>query len=398
MDVHLHHVATAVPPFAYDQATAHRVMRDWIGGDRRTDLLLRRIYGASGIDRRHSVVGDFVASEGADVPLDPPPAEPGDAATPPLYLLPDGTFRDPGTAERNDRYREEARRLFVGTAHDAVDGPHPFGPEDVTHLITVSCTGFYAPGPDLDVVHGLGLRPTVERYHLGFMGCYAAFPALRMARAFCRAEPDAVVLVVLVELCSLHLRPSRATDDVIAASVFADGAAAMVVSARAPSGPTLALDRFVDGLAPEGASDMAWTIGDHGFAMTLSAYVPRIVGEKAAFALAPLLEGTGVEPAHVPRWALHPGGRAIVDSVQRGMDLPEGAVADARAVLAAYGNMSSVTVPFVLARLLRDPGPEDEPVLALAFGPGLTVATGLLRWRHPDGTTAARTHAPGGAR
>ena len=383
------HVATAVPPFAYDQETALRVMRAWIGDDRRTDRLLHRIYGASGIDRRGSVIGDFARflddPAGAATGADPDPEEPG---TEPLFVDRDGTFLDPGTGARNARYRHAAGRLFVRAARAALDGPHPYGPENVTHLITVSCTGFYAPGPDLDVLHAAGLRPETERYHLGFMGCYAAFPALRQARAFCRAEPDAVVLIVLAETCSLHLRPSRTTDDVIAASVFADGAAGMIVSSRPPTGPALSLERFADAVAPEGADDMAWTIGDHGFTMTLSAYVPRIVGEKADAALGPLLAGTDLSPETVPRWALHPGGRAIVDRVQEAYALPDSAVADARAILAAHGNMSSVTVPFLLARLLRAPGPEDEPVLALAFGPGLTVASALMRWRRPDATPA----------
>ncbi len=375
MTVRLHHVATAVPPTGYPQPVAREVMKAWIGGDRRTDLLLQRIYGHSGIERRHSVVEDFLGALPDGAPADPASARRGGG----FYVDDAGGFRNPGTAERNARYREEAGPLFARVARATLDGADGFAAEDVTHVVTVSCTGFYAPGPDLEVVRALGLRPGTERYHLGFMGCYAAFPALRMAQAFCRSDPDAVVLIAAVELCTLHLQPSREVDAVVSASVFADGAAGALVSARPPRGPALTLERFADGLAPEGASDMAWTIGDHGFEMVLSSYVPAIVGEKAHAALGPLLEGSGVDPADVRRWAVHPGGRAILDRLEQGLALPAEALAASRRVLAGYGNMSSATVLFVLAEMMAEPAPPGEPLVAMAFGPGLTVASGLLR-------------------
>lgn len=389
MPVHLHHVATVVPSASYSQAAAGEVMRRWVGGDRRTDLLLRRIYGNSGIARRQSVLEDFLdgpgreAAHAAEVPTDEDGAAraarlPAQQAGGGFYIDDAGGFRDPTTAERNARYRAEAGPLFIEAARRALDGVDGIDRSDVTHLVTVSCTGFYAPGPDLDVVHGLGLAATTERYHVGFMGCYAAFPALRMARAFCQADPNAVVLVVATELCTLHLQPSREVDPIVAASVFADGAAAAVVSSRPPTGPALRMERFVDGLAPEGASDMAWTIGDHGFEMVLSSYVPKVVGEKSHEALGPLLADSGATIDDVARWAVHPGGRAILDRLAEGLDLPESALAASRSVLRRYGNMSSATVLFVLAELMAEPGLPDEPIVAMAFGPGLTVASGLF--------------------
>jgi predicted naringenin-chalcone synthase len=168
-------------------------------------------------------------------------------------------------------------------------------------------------------------------------------------------------------------------DAVVSASVFADGAAGALVSARAPRGPALTLERFADGLAPEGASDMAWTIGDHGFEMVLSSYVPGIVGEKAAAALDPLLDGSGTRQEEVRRWAVHPGGRAILDRLEDGLALAPEALTASRRVLARYGNMSSATVLFVLAEMLAEAPPPGEPIVAMAFGPGLTVASGLLR-------------------
>lgn len=389
MAVHLHHVATVVPSASYPQAAAGDVMRRWIGGDRRTDLLLSRIYAHSAIDRRQSVLEDFLDDDGrrtarsSEVPAEDdgaaraarlPPQRAGGG----FFVDDAGGFRSPGTAERNARYREEAGPLFAEAGRRALADLGDVDADEITHVITVSCTGFYAPGPDLDVVHALGLKSTTERYHVGFMGCYAAFPALRMAHAFCRADPDAVVLIIATELCSLHLQPERAVDPIVAASVFADGAAAAVVSSRPPNGPALRMERFVDGLAPEGASDMAWTIGDHGFEMVLSSYVPKVVGEKAHAALTPLLDGSGVALEDVRRWAVHPGGRAILDRLEEGLALPPEALTASRSVLRRYGNMSSATVLFVLAEFMAQPSADEEPLVAMAFGPGLTVASGLF--------------------
>lgn len=365
MPPYLHRIATAVPAAAYRQESARAVMKAWIGGDRRTDLLLSRVYGHSGIDVRHSVVGDFA-----------PGADSGQGG---LYVDDAGGFRNPGTAERNERYRAEAGPLFVRAADAVLAGQDRFDASEITHLVTVSCTGFYAPGPDLEIVRALGLRPGVERYHLGFMGCYAAFPALNLARTFCRADPNAVVLVVAAELCTLHLQPETGVDAIIAASVFADGAAAALVSGLEPAGPSLSLEGFADAVAPGGSDEMAWTIGDTGFEMVLSSYVPDIVGAETARALEPLLRESGMSTSDVSRWAVHPGGRAILDRVEEALNLQPRGLTQSREVLRDYGNMSSATVLFVLERMLAEERAPGEAVAGLAFGPGLTIASGLFR-------------------
>jgi predicted naringenin-chalcone synthase len=228
------------------------------------------------------------------------------------------------------------------------------------------------------------LADDVERTHVGFMGCFAAFPALRLARAFVALDPDAVVLIVCVELCTLHLQPRADVDSVLSAAVFADGAAAAIVSGRPPAGDVrpLRLDATSTAVARSGVDAMAWTIGDHGFDMTLTAYVPRVLEAETGAAIAPLMRRGGLEVADVPWWAVHPGGRAIVDNVARALELPDDAVVASRDVLRAYGNMSSATVLFVLEHLMdpAHPGPaEGEAVAALAFGPGLTVDGALFR-------------------
>ena len=387
MSVRIVGIGTALPPFAYPQSEVKAIMRRWIGGDRRVDRTLERVYDASGIERRFSVLPDFR-----------PDAAPG------LFRgNGEAAFRRPTTAARNARYGATAPALLERAARRALAAaPAPLRGR-VTHVVTVSCTGFQAPGVDDHLVRALGLAPTTERYHLGFMGCYAAFPALRMARAFCLADPDAVVLVASVELCTLHLDPSRDVDSIISTAVFADGAAAALVTAAdvpavvgAPARRGLELLASATTLTRNGKADMAWTIGDHGFEMVLTSYVPRVLEAEAEEAVAPLLRAGGVTLADVDAWALHPGGRAILDKVESALGLSPAALVASRAVLAQAGNMSSASVLFVLQRLLGDGCEELDPragpagdgapapppgavVAALAFGPGLTVDSALLR-------------------
>lgn len=367
----LHAVGTALPAHRYAQPHLRAVMDRWLSPDRRTGKLLDRIYAQSAIDARFSVIGDFL--EGRDG---------GEADA--LFVGPDGALRSPSTGERNARYAVEVGPLAAAAARSAFARTRALAPRDVTHLVTVSCTGFATPGVDLHLVDDLGLADDVERTHVGFMGCFAAFPALRLARAFVALDPDAVVLVVCVELCTLHLQPRSDVDSVLSAAVFADGAAAMLVSGRPPDGDVrpLRLEATSTAVARSGVESMAWTIGDHGFDMTLTAYVPRVLEAEVGAAIAPLVRRGGLDVADVAWWAVHPGGRAIVDNVARALALPEHAVAASREVLRTYGNMSSATVLFVLEHLMDParPGPAvDDAVAALAFGPGLTVDGALFR-------------------
>jgi predicted naringenin-chalcone synthase len=373
-------IETAVPAPVVVQSE----LRDVLAGTGVFGRLGRRLvtaaFDASAIDTRHTVLDELVPS--AENPH-------------PAYLEP--AERAPGTGARNDVYVASAGPLAVDAAARALgsEGARDLDPGDVTHVITASCTGFSAPGVDLAVVRGLGLSPSTQRYHLGFLGCYAAFPALRMAEQFCRADPSAVVLVVCVELCSLHLHVEDDPDTIVAASVFADGAAAAVVTARpAPEGtPVLDLDAFRSTVITEGADEMAWTIGDHGFDMVLSSYVPRIIGQSVGEFVQPLLGST--RPADVDAWAIHPGGRSILDRVQTALELSDEQLAPSRGVLREFGNMSSATVLFILRRILHDaPGPGvTRHVAALAFGPGLTVESARLTLRR-EKAPASPSHRP----
>ena len=376
MVISIRSIETALPGVEIKQGDIRDVFLAQPGRSRLAQRLIASAFDSSAIDTRHTVVDELAGSSA--------PAAPGHV--PVFYDADAGLVLDPSTGTRNALYAERSPELVVTAARRALEAAHGIESSDVTHVVTVSCTGFFAPGPDFALVRDLGLSPRTQRYHLGFMGCYAAFPALRAARDFCRSDPQAVVLVVCVELCSVHLQASDDPDTIVASSVFSDGAAAAVVSGReVTGGPVLDLDAFDTTLTPVGEGDMAWTIGDHGFEMVLSRYVPAIIGEHIHGALAPLLAGdaslAGQPAATVDLWAVHPGGRSILDKVQHALSLSDAQLEPSRSTLAEHGNMSSATVLFVLQRLLRAGTTAPQRVCAMAFGPGLTVESALLTLR-----------------
>ncbi|MGH3688522.1 MAG: type III polyketide synthase [Microbacterium sp.] len=372
----LRSLQTIVPDTVLVQEQVRDVFAQQPGLGRLAQRIVTTSFNVSGIDTRHTVIDELsLESEVAD---------------PVFFDRLSGALLAPGTKARNDVYTREAARLFVEAARRAIESDPDLEPADVTHVITVSCTGFHAPGPEYEIVRALGLSDAVQRFHLGFMGCYASMPALRAASQFCLADESAVVLVVSVELCTLHLRSSENPDTIVASSLFADGAAAGIVTARdLPTPlPALRLDRFHTAIAPEGEKDMAWTIGDTGFEMILSTAVPQIIGETIIGALRPLygaeedlggaFEAGNVGEA-VQHWAIHPGGRSILDKVQERLHLSDAQLHPAREVLRENGNMSSATVLFVLKRILEEEGPSaGDRVSAMAFGPGLTAESALM--------------------
>jgi alpha-pyrone synthase len=271
----------------------------------------------------------------------------------------------PGTAARMALYAEAAPKLALKAVADlrtraSLDG--------LTHLVVASCTGFVAPGIDQLLAAELGLPGEVERTLVGFMGCYAAVSSLRLAHHIVRSRPDARVLVVTVELSTLHLQDEKKVEPLLAMLQFGDGATASLVTAR-PEGFGMA-DPFAATL-PDSAGLIRWSVGDHGFAMQLSGEVPGRIAEalRDEDFRARLLAGGDV--AEIDSWAVHAGGRSVLDAVEHGLALPQGALAESRDVLARFGNMSSSTLPFVLAEQLERP--ERRRGVALAFGPGLAA-------------------------
>ncbi|MDF2047216.1 type III polyketide synthase [Microbacterium sp. Kw_RZR3] len=353
-------IGTALPETRVDQATLRDLFAAQPGFDRKAQRLVGAAFDAAAIDTRHVVLPQL-AGEGGGA----------------LGVRDGDTLLMPPTGARNDEYRRTAPTLFAEASRTAIAGSGRT-PDAITHVVTVSCTGMFAPGPDYRLVRDLGLATTVERYHLGFIGCAAAIPALRLAARIVAADADAVVLVACAELCSLHWQTSSHPDQIVAASVFADGAAAAVVASADPGHEGFDLDGFATHLTGEGERDMAWTVGDSGFAMTLTPEVPRIIGREIVGIAADVIgDLDGIDA-----WAVHPGGRSILDRVETALDLDAGALAPSREVLRAHGNMSSATLLFILRDLLAEPSRDDgDRVAALAFGPGLTVEAARLTLR-----------------
>lgn len=272
-----------------------------------------------------------------------------------------GFYHDsmPSTAARMVVYAEEA----PGLALKAVAKLGDLG--EISHIVVASCTGFVAPGIDQILARELGLPPTIERTLIGFMGCYAAVAALRVAHHIVRSTPEARVLVVMVELSTLHLQGTSELEPLLAMLQFGDGAGAAIVSAE-PTG--LAIDRFFAHTLPNSGDLIRWKIGNEGFVMHLDGAVPNRIAEalhdpptRAAL--------IGTDP--VDRWAVHAGGRSVLDAVERGLELSNDSLDDSRAVLARNGNMSSATLMFVLERQLAEGGAANG--IAIAFGPGLAA-------------------------
>ncbi len=246
----------------------------------------------------------------------------------------------------------------------------------ITHVIVASCTGFSAPGLDLQLTRALGLSPSVQRSVIGFMGCSAAVPALRAADAAVRADPASRVLVVNLELCSLHMQETSDLETVLSFLLFADGCAATLVTADAAG---VALDDFRSAIIPDSADFITWHIGDQGFDMRLSGKVPGRIAqvlreERARNDTDGLLRG--VEIGEFAHWAVHAGGRTVLDAVEIGLGLAADALAPSRSILRRFGNMSSATVLFVLQRIMRAGAGKG---MAMAFGPGMVAETFRFR-------------------
>ena len=328
---------------------------------------LRALYRVSGIGQRYSVLPDYGRPVG-EYTFFP--------NTPTLEPF-------PSVGQRMAVYRHEALPLAMEAVRASLGQVTGFAVGSITHLVTVSCTGMYAPGLDIELVQALGLRPDVRRTCVNFMGCYAAVNAIKLADAFCRADTGARVLIVSVELCTLHFQKSPKEDHLISNALFGDGAAAALVQALPlPNGaPSLALEGFHCGLEPDGHDDMAWHINDFGFEMTLSSYVPKLIQRGIGKLTDGLLASLPVQLRDIRHFAIHPGGRKILETIETELGLTREDNRHAYRVLRNYGNMSSATVLFVLREVLAAATPADHgaPVLSFAFGPGLTMEAMLLQ-------------------
>lgn len=356
-------LGTASPQHAHLQSDIAEFMARAMALPQPEARKLRAIFRASGIDTRHSVLLDY-GSTGART-FYPPAAN----------LEP-----FPTTAQRMHLFQKHAPVLSELAVQEVWRQRPEVLPESITHLVVVSCTGMYAPGLDIDLVKVLGLPTDVQRVCINFMGCYAAFNALKLAHQFCETSPHARVLVVCTELCSIHFQKEPTEDNILANALFADGAAAVLVESKARTGVNLSPAAFYCDLAPEGENDMAWRIGNWGFEMRLSSYVPKVIQSGIHPLTQRLLKKIDRDLSHVDFFAIHPGGKKILEAVEAELHLTKEQNAAAYRVLRKYGNMSSPTVLFVLKEIWQQLKPADDhkTILSFAFGPGLTLESMLL--------------------
>ena len=352
MSVYLNRIATAVPPNDVHSAFLH-FARSQLDGDRRGSLLFKRMAEKGGIDHRYSYLVPANDLDGDVLDAD--------------ALFVRGRF--PNTSVRMRFFEKHAPNLAAAAVERLLlEGDR----QGITHLLITCCTGLSSPGLDMELIERCGLRGSVERTTLGFMGCYAAINALKLARHIVRSDPSARVLIVNLELCTVHLKETTDLEQILSFLLWGDGCAASLVTSE-PKG--VELDSFKAVLASDTRELMTWNIRDSGFDMILSGQVPTAVHDAVRRNAESILDGAPA--SSIDLWGVHPGGRSILDAVERALDLAPAALDASRDVLRRFGNMSSATVMFVLESLVRS-APAGAAGCAMAFGPGLVAETMLF--------------------
>jgi predicted naringenin-chalcone synthase len=355
-------LGTAVPEHLHLQQQILQFARRVHSSDEKSSRVLEYLYRQSGINSRYSVLPDYSTS----------PAQ--------WEFYPDSPTLEPFPTleKRMDWYHHHAAPLSIAAILQCL-GTHTAA-QEITHLITVSCTGMRAPGLDLEIAEMLQLSPHIFRTSVNFMGCYAAIHALKIADAFCTADSNAKVLIVCTELCTLHFQKAATEDNITATLLFADGSAAALVEAANTSKKGIVLKQFFSQVASNGKKDMSWQLSSAGFLMQLSGYVPALLKHDFLPLVTAALQKAGLSQKEITHWCIHPGGKKILEAVAQSLSLPQAALQQSYAVLQEYGNMSSATILFVLAAMwpsLSKQQDTDLPatIFGAAFGPGLTLET-----------------------
>ena len=353
---------TAVPPHSIDHRESVDIVTRLFCQTDKERRIVPTLYRMAGVSKRHSV-------------LLRKPECPNDGLSFDLMDAPEGPEdRGPPLSARMMIYEQRSGPLAIEASDIAISNAG-LQPGDISHLVTVSCSGFFAPGVDVQLIGALGLFPTLERVHVGFMGCQGALNGLRVARGLAYGDPAANVLLCAVELCSIHYHYGWDPGRVVANALFADGSAALVGGLR-QSGVGWPVQATGACLIPNSEDEMTWRIRDNGFEMSLSARVPELIKEHLRPWLEDWLGAQGLAVGDVATWAVHPGGPRILKSVAWALKLPRDALQVSRGVLEEYGNMSSPTILFIVDRLRAQNAP--LPCVALAFGPGLMAEAVLF--------------------
>jgi predicted naringenin-chalcone synthase len=359
-------IGTANPQYRIPQQTIYHFMVNAFGLDTNSAARLKQIYDGSGIYYRYSVIPDFAFSDPAQN----------------TFFEKSGDLEPfPSTQKRLQLYQQTAVDIAAEAARKCFEGFDNDIASTITHIITVSCTGMHAPGIDIELVEKLGLNRHTERTCINFMGCYGAINALKVADYICRADTNARVLVVSVELCTLHFQKVNSLDNWVANSLFSDGAAAVLVeheSKRTTKGPCLLLKDFYSEFIPEASNDMGWYVGNYGFEMKLTSKVSKHIKKHIKGITDRVLQKAGLSFEQIGTFAVHPGGRSILEATEEALTIQSEANRFGYETLREYGNMSSATILFVLQKILRSAPEPGEKILSFAFGPGLTVEGMIL--------------------
>ncbi len=354
-------IATEVPQYKHTQQHLLEFMEGAYGAGEKEKRILSYLYNHSGIDNRYSVIPDFTLPVG-EWEFFPKSAD--------LEPFPDLTHR-------MKWFHKYALPLSLRSAEKCIDGV--IGKDEITHLITVSCTGMSAPGLELQLMEAMGLKPDTVRTAINFMGCYAAIHGLKMANDIVNATPASKVLVVCTELCSLHFQKIFSEDTITAPLLFGDGSAAVLVCGDQDANKGIHIDSFYSEVLKDAKDSMTWSISPTGFVMTLSADVPEIFRADIGPLKDRAIAKAGYTNDEIKHWCIHPGGKRILQAIGKGLMLADEDLAISYDILRNYGNMSSATVLFVLQQIWNKSGDEnDAHIFAAAFGPGLTMESVIL--------------------
>jgi predicted naringenin-chalcone synthase len=352
-------IGTAVPQHRSKQTAILEFMHAAYGNET-ASRKLNVLFGHSGIDERYSVIPDFDKSRNE-------------------HVFFNGTPSKAGVADRLSVFRERAVPLALEAIRDACEkintSIEAYG---VTHLITVTCTGLSAPGIDAEIMRELNLPDDIYRTSVNFLGCNAAFHALKIADMICKTDPAAKVLVVSVELCTLHFQPKDNHDNLLSNTIFGDGAAAVLITGAAggEGQKGLAMHGFYSLLLDKGKDLMGWNVTPVNFEMILDAKIPEFIGNEVKSIVSRAAAKFKIKSGGIDSWAVHPGGKKILDTIAKQMGLAENELAASYKVLSEYGNMSSPTILFVLNELMN--GNNTGTVFSIGFGPGLSIETALM--------------------
>ncbi|MBN8676036.1 MAG: type III polyketide synthase [Chitinophagales bacterium] len=352
-------IGTAVPAFRHEQSAILDFMQRVYALSENDKRKLKFLYRQGGIDTRYSVIPDYSSS-------------PGEWK---FYSPSENLEPFPKLEKRMQWYQQYAATLSINAIKKCIEKKPG---HTITHLITVSCTGMSAPGLDLELLELLDLPDTTFRTSVNFMGCYAAIHALKIADAFCKADENANVLIVCTELCTLHFQKEHTVDNMTSSMLFADGAAAVLVTGNNET-EGLAIDSFYSMVSLKGKKDMAWELSSKGFLMTLSSYVPDVIEENFDRMVQSALSNADLQKRDITHWCIHPGGKKILEAVHKSLGFTNGQLQPCYAILRDYGNMSSPTVLFVLENIINCLAKKEKSrIFGAAFGPGLTMETFIL--------------------